>query len=111
MMILNVCIVFYYLYIIFICFVIISFEEIKIILEFVLYLLKIVLFRIIEWMDLFFLMFWFVIVFLILVNVFYLVSIGMVKLFNKKDYSWFVYLLVLFVFFLFIWVISMDKMI
>ncbi len=80
----NILIILYYLYITLTCFVTISPEEIKMIPEPVLYLLKTVSFRIIERTDLLFLTFWFVTVFSTLANVFYLASTGIAKLFNQK---------------------------
>ncbi|MDJ1630519.1 GerAB/ArcD/ProY family transporter [Bacillus velezensis] len=80
----NILIILYYLYITLTCFVTISPEEIKMIPEPVLYLLKTVSFRIIERTDLLFLTFLFVTVFSTLANVFYLASTGIAKLFNQK---------------------------
>lgn len=105
----NVLVTFYYLYITITCFVTFSPEEIKIIPEPVLYLLKTVSFRIIERTDLLFLTFWFVTVFSTLANVFYLASIGMAKLFHKKSHSRFVYLLASLVFLPSIWATSTDE--
>ncbi|ATX84917.1 hypothetical protein CU084_18950 [Bacillus velezensis] len=105
----NILIILYYLYITLTCFVTISPEEIKMIPEPVLYLLKTVSFRIIERTDLLFLTFWFVTVFSTLANVFYLASTGIAKLFNQKDHSRFVYPLALLVFLLSIWATSTDK--
>ncbi|MCY9195151.1 spore germination protein [Bacillus atrophaeus] len=100
MTIANLFTTFYYLYITVTCFVIFSPEEINIIPEPVLYLLKTVSFRVIERTDLIFLTFWFVTVFATLANVFYLASTGAAKLFGKQDHKWFVYILSAIVFML-----------